>query len=244
MSFSEDGFAVLGAAIDRPTREAMRDALDAWLIERGERGPFGILRNNIRCEVDCVAEFVNSGQLAMAACELLGLPDVVLFQDNLVWKPRGAARIEWHQDYSYWPLDAPIGVTFWLALDDSDEANGCMHYIPGTHLLGERQPADFIRGSGQPSRAGLPPLQWAERRADVVSVPVKAGHLLAHHPLVWHMSPANETARQRRALTFSWIGSQVRWDPDHAPHPFNFLLGPTAGTAVRGELFPRFEKGA
>ena len=73
-------------------------------------------------------------------------------------------------------------------------------------------------------------------------MPVHAGDLVAHDPLVWHMSPRNDSSRQRRALTFSWIGSNVRWAPEHAPHPFNQRLEPTPGAPVRGALFPRFDR--
>ncbi len=48
----------------------------------------------------------------------------------------GAARV-WHQDCAYFavkPLEAVFGV--WIALDDADEENGCMHVIPGDHVRG------------------------------------------------------------------------------------------------------------
>jgi hypothetical protein len=239
-SYREQGFAVVGRVLDPATRRRLCDALDEHAPLQAEAGPYGVLRNNLRCELITVAELVNLGELAAAASALIGSADVVLFQDNLVWKPPGARRIEWHQDYSYWPLDSPRGVTFWLALDDADEENGCLSYIPGSHHLGERQPADFITGTGQPARPGLPPLNWADREQDAVSVSAAAGELLVHDPLVWHMSGANASTRHRRALTFSWIGGDVRWDPAHAPHPFNLRLAPSAGAAVRGELFPQF----
>ena len=128
----------------------------------------------------------------------------------------------------------------WIALDDADVDNGCLHYIPGTHHLGECRPADFIVGTRQPTRTGLPPLEWRARQHLAVAASVAAGELLAHHPLVWHMSPTNVSLRPRRALTLSWILPQVRWDPGHAPHPYNHQLDPAKGARVEGELFPRF----
>ena len=67
----------------------------------------------------------------------LGTRSLTLFQDNLIWKsPRGQQAISWHQDFAYWPLSAPMGITVWIALDDSDEDNGCVHVIPENHTLG------------------------------------------------------------------------------------------------------------
>src|SRR5690606_19353133 len=120
--------------------------------------------------------------------------EVILFQDVVVWKPpETSVPLAWHQDYSYWPLSAPAGLTAWLALDDAEPENGCLHYLPGTHLEGERQPADFVVGAGQPRREDLPPLDWERREHQAIAARVRAGDLLVHAPLVWHMSPANHS---------------------------------------------------
>ncbi len=168
----------------------------------------------------------------------------MLFQDNLVWKRPGAgARIEWHQDYSYWPLSSPAGLTLWIALDAADVADGCIHYLPGTHRLGERAPQDFVAGARQGARPDLEPLDARGREHEAVPVRAAPGDAIAHDPLVWHMSPPNRSQRERRALTVSWIEPSNRWAPAHAPHPYNYLLAPREGANVTGELFPVFGAG-
>ncbi len=74
------------------------------------------------------------------------------------------------------------------------------YYIPGTHRLGESQPADFIVGTGQSARPGLPPLDWANRKTETVTVPARARELLVHHPLVWHMSPKPRAKQPLRGV--------------------------------------------
>lgn len=239
-AYERDGYAVLEESLDATVVHQLRTAFEAWPGREAATGPYGILKNNVRREVPYVAQLIGDGALGAIACELLGSPEVALFQDNLVWKPPGGARIEWHQDYSYWPLDRPAGVTLWIAVDDAYAENGCMHYIPGTHLMGERQPADFIAGAGQPQRTDLPPLSWRDREQEAVAATVVSGRIVAHHPLVWHMSPANTAPRARRALTLTWILPNVRWDPSHAPHPYLYTLHPAPGDRVVGEVFPRF----
>ena len=40
----------------------------------------------------------------------------------------------WHQDYSYWTRTRPMAhLTCFIALDDTDLENGCLHHVPGTH---------------------------------------------------------------------------------------------------------------
>ena len=156
--------------------------------------------------------------------------------------PGTTATIQWHQDYSYWPLDTAEGVTLWVTLDDADLDNGCLRYIPGSHRAGERQPADFIRGTGQPPRPGLPPMDANTRGHEAVDAPARAGEVLAHHALIYHMSGPNLSTRQRRGWSLNFVPAHARWTPDHAPHPYNYALMPARGAELTGERFPRFHR--
>ena len=40
------------------------------------------------------------------------------------------------QDAYYWPLTPSKCVTVWVAIDDIDEDNGPMQFVPGSHLHG------------------------------------------------------------------------------------------------------------
>jgi hypothetical protein len=233
--YRERGFVRLGPVLDAEELVAVRARVDA-ARERCPPGVAGVIVNDLWRQEPIVERVVR--RFGRFACALIQAPRVVLFQDNLVWKLPGSARIEWHQDYSYQPVSGPVGATLWLSLDDADPASGCLHFVPGTHRLGERAAADFIAGSGQRARPELPPLDLAGRERDVVAVPTAAGELLAHHPLVWHMSPANASARHRRALSVNYLGPDVRWCPSQAPHPFNYALGPRDGDPFDAGRFP------
>ena len=53
-----------------------------------------------------------------------------LFQDTVIWKPPNSQeRVEWHQDYSYWPLDKPDGITIWISLTHASKQNGCLSFL-------------------------------------------------------------------------------------------------------------------
>jgi ectoine hydroxylase-related dioxygenase (phytanoyl-CoA dioxygenase family) len=83
-------------------------------------------------------------------------------------------------------------------------------------------------------------LDAESRQDEVIAMPARAGEVLAHHPLTWHMSPANDSNRHRRAWSVTFVGPEVKWAPEHAPHPFEYQLQPRPGSHLRGELFPRF----
>lgn len=238
-TWSRDGVVSLGTVLDANEVDATRACLDQ-LCASHPPTDHGVILNNVWRRHPDLAALITSGALWRSAATLMGESRVRLFQDNFVWKYPGSARIEWHQDYSYQPLDGPYGLTLWLSLDHATTESGCLHYIPGTHKLGERVAADFIKGTGQPIREDLPLLDWRSRLNDVVCMEAGPGELLAHHPLVWHMSPVNLSDHHRRAIAVNWISEQIRWKPSQAPHPFNYELGLTDGEQIDGELFPVF----
>ena len=237
-----NGFLALPPVLPDETLNTLIEALDDWALHAPHASnEYGILQFNLWQHIPRFRELILGSDLGTLAAAILGVDRVILFQDNLIWKPPGTTeRVQWHQDYAYWPLSAPSGLTMWLALDEITLEMGCLHYLPGSHTLSEKQPTNFI-SPGSPSwRTDLPPLNWEEREGEAVAAPLPRGHILVHHPLSWHMSPGNQTARHRRAWSLTFITEDVRWDPDHAPHPFNHFQAPTPGTPLKGDLFPRF----
>ena len=105
-----------------------------------------------------------------------------------------------HQDGQYFMLKPCHAVTLWLALDDTDEENGCVRYVCGSHKHGLRphkrtQTLGFSQGI---TDFGLP-----EDITNEVPCPARPGDILAHHALTIHRANANNSKyRTRRALGF------------------------------------------
>lgn len=204
-------------------------------------GPYGLLKHNLRTLVPAFAAAFEASGWVEKILEVTGDDALLLFQDHLIWKTPGTTSpVHWHQDYAYWPLDRPAGWTLWIALDDADEENGCLHYLPASQSGGECAPTDFVEASGNALPSSLPHLDILKAEAGKVVVPVKAGDGLLHHPLIWHGSPPNLSRRPRRAWSLSWIVPGTRWDPEHAPHVYQYTLQPVPGSEVAGDAFPRF----
>ena len=234
--YTQEGEVSLGLLIEAAELEALRIELDAWAKDAPVNA-YGLLYHNLWQVLPGFRCLVENGRLAQSLMTLLQIPEIRLFQDNLVCKlPGNPTEIQWHQDYSYWPLDRPAGITAWLALDDTDAENGAMWHIPGSHHWGERAPTDFIQGSKQPLLPGLPPMDPEGRPRMLASA--QAGELRVHHPLNWHRSGPNLSHRPRRAWTTTWILPEVCWAPAHAPHPYLWSLSPEQGKALSD--FPTF----
>ncbi len=138
----------------------------------------------------------------MAASQLLGNKSVRFWHDQLFCKPaRHGGVVAWHQDYSYWTrTEAMQHLTCWVALDDADVDNGCLHYVPKSHLWGLLDKPDLAG-----DMEGLMDYLSEEQKAEFKPVPieVKKGHCSFHHPLMVHGSYENRSDRSRRAFVLN-----------------------------------------
>jgi len=146
--------------------------------------------------------------------------------------PGDPMEVPLHQDATYWPLTPSRSVTVWLALDDADEQNAAMQFVPGSHKLGplphEELPLD---GSRVLKRRVVDPDRYGARVTNELS----AGCVSLHSDLLLHGSGPNRSDRRRAGLTLRYASGDVRplpgWEfwfkpavhcrgelPDHWPH--------------------------
>jgi ectoine hydroxylase-related dioxygenase (phytanoyl-CoA dioxygenase family) len=73
-------------------------------------------------------------RLRVALTQLLGREPYAV-QTMLYFKPAGARGQAMHQDQYYLRVQPGTCMAAWMALDDCDEANGCLKVVPGTQDL-------------------------------------------------------------------------------------------------------------
>lgn len=239
--YLRDGYVLAPSALPPELLPGLRAEVDALSAGR-ELGDYGVLLHDLGALAPALREVTASEVLARLAGEVLGLSEVLFFQDHVINKAPGSGALNGHQDYAYWPLNerALAGAMMWVSLDDADPDNGCLSFVPGSQGWGERAATDFVEGANMPQQGELPRMDWGAHAAEATQVPCQAGDVLINHPLVWHASPANASERPRRALAITWLPCDTRWDPEHAPHPFNWSLSPRPQAAIEGPGFVRF----
>ncbi len=115
-----------------------------------------------------------------------------------------------HQDGYYFMITPCEAVTMWLALDEVDNENGCIRYLPGSHRNGllphtRTTTLGFSQGIGNYFQQHDP-----SRETTIHASP---GDLLAHHALTVHRADANTSkTRQRRAVGFIYYSAKANQD--------------------------------
>ena len=82
--------------------------------------------------------------------DILG-SEVVCWSTHMFCKlPGDGMEVPLHQDANYWPFTPTKSVTIWLAVDDVDRENSAMHFVPGSHLIGDLRHACLLYTSPSP----------------------------------------------------------------------------------------------
>lgn len=169
------------------------------------------------------------------ASQLLG-GAVRFWHDQLFCKPaEHGGVVAWHQDYSYWTRTSPMQhLTCWIGLDDSSVANGCLHYVPGSHRW-DLLEITGLAGDMDAIREVLTPEQW-HAMSHPVPVELSKGECTFHHPLMVHGSFENRTERPRRATVINVVRDGVMSQSDE-PLLNGVPVVPT-GQPLGGQFFP------
>ncbi len=114
-----------------------------------------------------------------------------------------------HQDGYYFNLKPPQAITMWMALENVDLENGCLRYIPGSHLTGMRQHG---RSQTIGFSQGITDYNDQDRMNEEV-FPVKPGDLLIHHSLTIHRADGNKSnTRSRKAIGLIYFDHAAKED--------------------------------
>jgi phytanoyl-CoA hydroxylase len=166
--------------------------------------------------------------------QLTDAQELRVWHDAMWYKPAEQGGVTaWHQDAPLWPVLEPMTeVSAWVALDDVDEANGCMSMVPGSHLWGDY--SAFLRDL--PSLDGMPS-SFEGHEVRVVRSPVRKGEVHYHHALTWHAAHANTSGRPRRAIAIHYMLEGTRYVAS-GEHVIKHLIDVPDGAPVEGENFP------
>ena len=155
---------------------------------------------------DAVYEAVTSPLLGQYAAALMGTDEVRLWYDQVIYKPgtqgqssTRSGNVGWHQDYVYWQCTNNTHlVTAWIALQDTDESNGAMVAIPGSHKW-ELSPSSegFFNTDVEKQKEQI---RAQNKTWEEVPLILKSGQVSFHHAFTYHGSGPNRSDHPRLSV--------------------------------------------
>ncbi|MCK7593095.1 phytanoyl-CoA dioxygenase family protein [Pseudomarimonas salicorniae] len=143
------------------------------------------------------------------AQQLLG-GDAKFCFDHCILKPANSvAATPWHQDeaHNQDPHYRHDQISFWIALQDVSEDNGCMRYLPGSNhgpVLPHCSPNDDPRIHA----LECPTTHFDEHAA--VTAPLRAGVCVLHDGLTLHSALPNRSSMDRLAYILVFRGPPLK----------------------------------
>lgn len=131
MRFHRDGFLGPYAACPPEEMAAYRAHIEAEVLTGEGPNPRNPLQSR-HLDHRLVHDLVTRPEVLGRLQGLLGR-DIVLWATYFFNKEPGALDLPWHQDAHYWPIEPPLNVSIWMAVDEVTAENSCVQLIPGSH---------------------------------------------------------------------------------------------------------------
>ncbi|WP_281784577.1 phytanoyl-CoA dioxygenase family protein [Sinimarinibacterium flocculans] len=222
--FRDDGYLVVPALCEVSERDRIHDTLLRLFVRRAGRdegNQFDMLSPDSDAQAQLQPQILKPSLYAPSllqgsyfrrvqsiARQLLGA-DAEFNFDHSILKPAGMlAATPWHQDEAHRrdPLFHSEQISFWMPLQDVNEHNGCMRYVPGSQL----GPLLPHQAAGKDPR--LHALECSTQHFDAArahSQPVPAGWCILHGGRTLHSALPNGSDHDRLAYVISFRGLPV-----------------------------------
>lgn len=144
--FANDGYAVARGLFRGDEIEAMRAHYMRMNEEKRQKGDVSAVKDandplkryprmlQMHRWDEVSLQFLLDARLRDVMTAILGSEPYAV-QTMIYYKPPSARGQALHQDQYYLRVEPGTCCAAWLALDDCDEANGCLQVVPGSHRL-------------------------------------------------------------------------------------------------------------
>lgn len=200
--YNKDGFIAPFKAFSKNETLQVREKVDNLFLKlqsyNDGRDSYSI--NCYQHKSKTVWDIVNSEKILNYVEDLIG-SNIICWASHFFNKlPNDNRPVPYHQDASYWLMTPARTATVWLAIDDTDNKNAPMEFLPGSHKVGPlpwkitdkknpvlNQEIQGIKQFGQPYQNIL-----------------NAGNFSLHADMIAHGSLPNLSNRRRCGLTIRY----------------------------------------
>jgi ectoine hydroxylase-related dioxygenase (phytanoyl-CoA dioxygenase family) len=156
---------------------------------------------------DWAHRLVTHDALLNAVEDILG-GDILIDGTLVFYKPpQDSSYVSWHQDsvYSGWHLTPSTSA--WIALTESNRANGCMRVIPGSHKQGLVSHVNVRDDSNLVARGER--VETVVDESQAVDVVLQPGEMSLHHSTIIHGSNANTSDGPRVGFIVRFVTNRI-----------------------------------
>ena len=207
-SYEREGLVVPISRLSDEYVERMRTKVESFFATHPELDP-DYLPSIIEIDREWL-DFARDPMLLDCVESVIG-PDIILWGSALFCKTaHGGKATPWHQDGQYWPIRPLATCTVWIAFDEVSTENGCMRYVPGSHL--ERR--TFAHDVDDSDEFTLNQVVKNRSEADehARDVVLSPGMFSIHDVYLVHGSNRNDSGKRRGGLVYRFMPATSHYD--------------------------------
>jgi ectoine hydroxylase-related dioxygenase (phytanoyl-CoA dioxygenase family) len=205
--FWKDGYVAPVRAISTEQAALIRDKLEAF--EKSTGGPLsGSLRGRSHLLFTWLNDLIREERIVDAIEDLYGENLLCWASSFFIKEAEDPSFVSWHQDSTYWGLSSPDVVTAWVALSESNKANGALEVVPGTHLQDQIPHRDTFSKDNMLTRGQEVAVDVDPKSA--VMLELEPGEMSLHHVRLIHGSAPNPSKRRRIGFAIRYMPTSVR----------------------------------
>ncbi|GIF52376.1 phytanoyl-CoA dioxygenase PhyH [Asanoa ferruginea] len=205
--FRENGYYLNRSPLFAPEKlDRLEGIFDEHLAEKGAKLSDELDTPHFRDPR--LLDFLLSDDVLDLVEPLVG-PDIALWTSHFISKdPKVGRATPWHEDSAYWNgrlSEYDRIVTVWLALGPSNQENGCMRVIPGTHHNGF---SDYVPTDKtvQTFHAEIPGVDESK----AVYFELERGQCSLHDGRIIHGAKPNTSDIRRTGYTMRYFPASVK----------------------------------
>lgn len=208
--YRADGFLVPGYRLPDGLLDRLRTATERLVEDRPELIDHPIIGPHLPgggmhgLYTDSTFRDVATDPGLLDAVEQLVGPDLILW-NSLVFYKRAVAgpRVPWHRDGFGYPIDPIATTSLWIAITESTVDNGCLRFIPGSHLTTDFGEHDSTPRDGEMFSGSLDPAVFDESTA--ADVTLEPGQMVIFDVFTIHGSQPNNGTTPRAGFACRYM---------------------------------------
>ena len=204
--YKNKGYVSPVSALTSVEAKEIRDEIEK--IEKDWPGALeGINRNYIHLISPIFNKVCLNKNILDAVESIIGKNILICGTTLFIKNPNERGFVSFHQDAKYIGLEPHNWVTVWVAVTDSNEKNGCMRMLPGSHKEDLKTHEQKFDENNLLTRGQTITNVQLDRTDPII---LKAGQVSLHHPKIVHGSGLNQSNDRRIGFVIqSYIGTNV-----------------------------------
>ena len=171
------------------------------------------------------------------AAQLLEVPTVRIYHDQVLIKEPNGVATPWHLDHYYWPLATEKVLTAWIPLNPVTAEMGPLDFALGSHKLNFGRNEELVQQDEKLIESKL-----TELGCEIATSPYELGEVSFHQGWTFHRAGGNQTKNRRNVFTVIYMDQDMTLqEPANSNQEFDrekWCPGVEVGQVINSEINP------